>query len=46
MTPSATGGASRPQDADTLGSDAQDQAEAIAGQISQAAGRLNIKLET
>ena len=34
------------QDADTLGSDAQDQAEAIAGQISQAAGRMNIKLET
>jgi hypothetical protein len=34
------------QDADTLGSDAQDQAEAIAGQISQAAGRLNINLET
>ena len=34
------------QDADTLGSDAQDQAEAIAGQISQAAGRMNIELET
>jgi hypothetical protein len=34
------------QDADTLGSDAQDQAEAIAGQISQAAGRMNIDLET
>jgi hypothetical protein len=34
------------QDADTLGSNAQDQAEAIAGQISQAAGRLNIELET
>jgi hypothetical protein len=34
------------QDADTLGSEAQSQAEAIAGQISQAAGRLNIKLET
>ena len=33
-------------DADTLGSEAQTQAEAIAGQISQAAGRLNIKLET
>ena len=33
-------------DADTLGSEAQGQAEAIAGQISQAAGRLNIKLET
>ncbi len=33
-------------DADTLGSEAQGQAEAIAGQISQAASRLNIKLET
>jgi hypothetical protein len=33
-------------DADTLGSDAQDRAEAIAGQISQAAGELGIKLET
>jgi hypothetical protein len=34
------------QDADTLGTDAQDQAEAIAGQVSQAAGQLGIKLET
>jgi Imelysin len=34
------------QDADTLGSEAQSQAEAIAGQISQAASQLNIKLET
>ena len=33
------------QDADTLGSEAQDQAEAIAGQVSQAAGRLGIELE-
>jgi hypothetical protein len=33
------------QDADTLGSEAQDRAEAIAGQVSQAAGRLGIKLE-
>jgi hypothetical protein len=33
------------QDADTLGGEAQDQAEAIAGQVSQAAGRLGIKLE-
>jgi hypothetical protein len=33
------------QDADTLGSEAQDQAEAIAGQVSQAAGQLGIKLE-
>jgi hypothetical protein len=30
------------QDADTLGSEAQDQAEAIAGQVSQAVGRLGI----
>jgi hypothetical protein len=34
------------QDADTLGSEAQTQAEAIAGQISQAAGRLDVKLES
>jgi hypothetical protein len=34
------------EEADTLGSDAQDRAEAIAGQISQAAGELGIKLET
>jgi hypothetical protein len=34
-----------PSDADTLGSDAQDRAEAIAGQVSQAAGQLGIKLE-
>ena len=34
------------RDADTLGSDAQDRAEAIAGQISQAAGQLNIPLES
>lgn len=33
-------------DADTLGNQAQDRAEAIAGQITQAAGRLNITLET
>jgi hypothetical protein len=33
------------QDADTLGGEAQDQAEAIAGQVSQAAGRLGIELE-
>ncbi len=32
------------QDADTLGGEAQDRAEAIAGQVSQAAGRLNIEL--
>jgi hypothetical protein len=32
--------------ADTLGSEAQDRAEAIAGQVSQAAGRLGITLET
>jgi uncharacterized protein (UPF0335 family) len=33
------------QDADTLGTEAQNQAEAIAGQVSQAASRLNIELE-
>ena len=33
-------------EADTLGSEAQDRAEAIAGQISQAAGRLGMTLET
>ena len=33
------------RDADTLGGDAQDRAEAIAGQVSQAAGQLNITLE-
>lgn len=32
-------------EADTLGSEAQSQAEAIAGQVSQAAGRLQITLE-
>jgi hypothetical protein len=32
-------------EADTLGSDAQDRAEAIAGQVSQAAGQLGIPLE-
>jgi hypothetical protein len=32
-------------DADTLGGEAQDQAEAIAGQVSQAAAQLNITLE-
>ena len=34
------------QDAETLGGEAQARAEAIAGQISQAAGRLSIRLET
>jgi hypothetical protein len=34
------------READTLGSDAQDRAEAIAGQVSQAAGQLGIKLES
>ncbi len=34
------------QDADTLGGEAQDRAEAIAGQIAQAAGRLNVPLES
>lgn len=32
-------------DADTLGGEAQDQAEAIAGQVSQAAAQLDITLE-
>ena len=32
-------------DADTLGSEAQTNAEAIAGQVSQAAGQLGLKLE-
>ena len=36
---------SRAEEADTLGSEAQTRAEAIAGQISQAAGELDIKLE-
>jgi hypothetical protein len=34
-----------PEEADTLGREAQSRAEAIAGQISQAAGQLNIELE-
>jgi len=34
-----------PQDADTLGSEAQDRAEAIAGQITQAAEQLGIELQ-
>ena len=33
------------QDADTLGGQAQDRAEAIAGQIAQAAGQLDVTLE-
>ena len=32
-------------EADTLGSEAQRNAEAIAGQVSQAAGQLGLKLE-
>jgi hypothetical protein len=32
-------------EADTLGGEAQTKAEAIAGQVSQSAGRLNLKLE-
>jgi hypothetical protein len=32
-------------EADTLGSDAQTKAESIAGQVSQSAGQLNLKLE-
>jgi hypothetical protein len=34
------------EQADTFGSEAQARAEAIAGQVSQAAGRLNVQLET
>jgi hypothetical protein len=34
-----------PEEADTLGGRAQDQAEAIAGQITQAAAKLDIKIE-
>jgi molybdopterin converting factor small subunit len=34
-----------PEEAETLGARAQDQAEAIAGQITQAAAKLNIKIE-
>jgi hypothetical protein len=34
------------QDADSLGTEAQRRAEAIAGQISQAAGKLGIELES
>ena len=34
-----------PEEADTLGSEAQSRAEAIAGQISQAAGELDIDIE-
>jgi hypothetical protein len=33
-----------PEEADILGARAQDQAEAIAGQITQAAAKLNIKI--
>ena len=34
------------EEADTLGSDAQGRAEAIAGQVSQQAGKLNLELES
>jgi hypothetical protein len=34
-----------PEEADTLGSQAQERAEAIAGQITQAAAKLNIEIE-
>jgi len=34
-----------PEQAESLGTDAQEQAEAIAGQVSQAAGKLGIELE-
>lgn len=35
----------KPEDADTLGSEAQNRATAIAGQITQAAAKLQIKIE-
>jgi hypothetical protein len=34
-----------PEQAETLGTDAQEQAEALAGQVSQAAGRLGVELQ-
>ena len=34
-----------PEEAETLGTDAQEQAEAIAGQVAQAAGQLGIELQ-
>ena len=34
------------EQAETLGTDAQARAEAIAGQVSQAAGRLDVELES
>ena len=34
------------EEADTLGSDAQGRAEAVAGQVSQQAGKLNLELES
>src|SRR5690349_17277367 len=34
------------EEADTLGTDAQSRAEAIAGQVSQQAGKLNLELES
>lgn len=42
----AKGKAFTARDADTLGSEAQRRAEAIAGQVSQAAGRLGVELES
>ena len=41
----ATGRKYTPEEADTLGSQAQERAEAIAGQITQAAAKLNIEIE-
>ena len=38
--------ASPPKQADTLGAEAQSRAEAIAGQVSQAAAQLGIELES
>ncbi|MGE4428632.1 MAG: imelysin family protein, partial [Solirubrobacteraceae bacterium] len=41
----AKGETFKPEQADAFGTNAQDQAEAIAGQVSQAAAALGIKLE-
>ena len=42
----AEGAAFTAEEADTLGGEAQERAEAIAGQVSQAAQKLGIELES
>jgi hypothetical protein len=42
----ASGTKFTPEQADAFGSEAQSQAEAVAGQVSQAAGRLGIELQS